>query len=115
MIKALFTLAVIKLFLPVVLLLEQADPDAFQDAVNALQEALSKGELNPVLAVVAGVIVVGMLVLKALGRQIPLVEPLAKAALQVTRKLSKKEIPPEKTPGASNVVEIQKLGKGDEK
>lgn len=114
MIKALLALAVIKIFLPVVLLLEQ-NADAFTEAVNALQEALGHGELNPVLAVVAGVIVVGLLVLKALGKQIPLVDPLAKAALGLARKFSKREIPPEKTPGTSNVVELKKIGDPEDK
>jgi hypothetical protein len=112
MIKALLALAAIKVFLPVVLLVEQ-NQDALQEAMNALAEALSHGELNPVLAVVAGLAVVATLVLKALGKQIPLVDPIIKAALQITRKVSKKEIPPEATPGTAKVIEISKLGRDD--
>lgn len=93
------------------LALLQTDPAAFDEAVKALQEALSAGGLNPILAVVAGVAVVGLLVLKALGRSIPLVDPLVKAAIDLARRLTKKAPPPEAAPGASNVVELQKLGK----
>lgn len=94
----------------------QADPSGFDDAVHALQEALTAGSLNPILAIVAGLAVVAVLVLKALGKSVPFVDPLIKVAIDVARKLTKKAPPPAEVEGASKVVEIQKLGKsGDDK
>lgn len=89
--------------------------DGFAEAVQALQDALSAGSLNPVLAVVAGVAVVGMLVLKALGKQIPLVDPIVRGALELTKKLTAKKADPAKSPGVKAVADVEKLGDSEDK
>jgi cytochrome b561 len=106
MLKTILALAVVRVVLGVV------EPSALEEAVKALSEALTAGSLDPVLAIVAGVLVVGILVLKALGKSIPLVDPIVKGALDLVKRLrAPKAPPPEATPGASNVVDLEKLGK----
>lgn len=107
LLKAIIALAVVQALLATV------EPSALDEAVKALSEALTAGSLDPVLAVVAGLAVVGILVLKALGKSVPLVDPLVKGALELVRRFRKPKDAP--APGASNVVEIQKLGKSDDK
>lgn len=109
MLKMLLALAVIKVGLFVALVVEQ-NADALQAAIDALSEALSSGQLNPIMAVVAGICAAGILVLKAFGKHIPLVDPLVKVVLDVAKKLTAKKVPPEATPGVAATVEVEKIG-----
>jgi len=113
--KFLVTLAAIKVFVLPALLLAEQDPDALSEAMKALSEALTAGGLNPIMAVVAGLAIAAILVLKALGKNVPFVDPLVKVVLDVAKKLTKKAPPPAETPGAAGTVEVEKLSADAEK
>ena len=119
-ILAVFALAAFQISLLGAFLLQAvAEASGMDSAIDALTEALASG--NVVLAVVAGVFValyVTLVVLRALGKQIPaalekIVDPVVRIALGVTRKVSAKKPDPEKSQGLASVVSIRK--DGDEK
>jgi TRAP-type C4-dicarboxylate transport system permease small subunit len=110
MLKAVLVVAAIKVALLFGLLAE-ASADALSEAMKALSDALAAGELNPIMAVVAGLAVVAILVLKALGKNVPFVDPLVKAVLGVAKNLTAKKPAPADVAGVEKVVEVEKIGK----
>ncbi len=79
-------------------------PDALNDSIKALTDAFASH--NIALAVVAAVIVLGCIALKALGKDIPLVTPIAEFALDLAKKLSAKPADPSKQPGVAAAVNV---------
>ncbi len=82
------------------------DADSLAAALEALMEAFGSGDL--VLAIVAAVLIAGLVVLKFLGKKLPFVDVVVELALGVARKLSTKKLPP--APGVAVVVEPAKDG-----
>ena len=90
-----------------VILLQAAatDPDAdtLKIAIDALTEAFSSQNL--VLAVVCAVLVAALLVMKFLGKKVPLVDPIVKIVVGVARSVGTKKQPP--VPGVAVVVSVK--------
>lgn len=88
------------------MLIAQIADEGFNHAVQALSDAMSGGDL--VLAIVAGILVVGVVVLKFLDKKVPFLDGLIDVAIAVAKKFSKKSVPPETKPGVSGTVKVTK-------
>lgn len=116
MIFALAAFALVFVVCPALLLLAADVPlDVPPDLLVMLQDALGMhSTLGYVLAGVVAVLVLLPIILKALGKSVPLLDPLLKIASAIVSRLVKGKTvvePPkaevEKQPGASNVVELK--------
>jgi len=116
MIFALAAFALVFVVCPALLLLAADVPvDVPPDLLVMLQDALGMhSTLGYVLAGVIAVLVLLPIILKALGKSVPLLDPLLKIASAIVSRLVKGKTvvePPkaevEKQPGASNVVELK--------
>lgn len=92
------------------------DTDTINTVMQALTEAFGSGNL--VLAIVAAVLVAGLVVLRFLGKKVPLVDLVVKIVIGVARTVGTKKQPPvpgvevavtvEKDGGLGNVIQIKK-------
>lgn len=78
-----------------------------QDALQAILDGVAQGDV--VLAIVGGVILVGLVVLAAFKKNLPFIGPLVEAILTVARSLSKKKAKPSDQAGAAGVLPIRVL------
>lgn len=115
MIFALAAFALVFVVCPALLLAADVPLDVPPDLLVMLQDALGMhSTLGYVLAGVVAVLVLLPIILKALGKSVPLLDPLLKIASAIVSRLVKGRTvvePPkaevEKQPGASNVVELK--------
>ena len=111
MILALAAFALVAIVLPCAVLVATDVPP---DLLQMVQDALAMhSTLGYVLAGVAVVLFLVPIILKALGKSVPLLDPILKIVTMVLSRLVKGrtvEAPPEevkKEPGAGNVVELK--------
>lgn len=81
----------------------QSDPDALKQAMDALTDAFASGDI--VLACVAGVLIVAVVVLKFLGKKIPLVDSGVGIVLSLVKRFAGGKVV---APGVKAVVEVKK-------
>lgn len=83
-----------------------------QDAVQAILDGAAQG--NIVLAVIGGVVLLGLVVLGILKKDHPLIKPIAEILLKIGRSVTKKPANPADQQGAAAVVPIKKLDQSDD-
>ena len=94
------------------LALLQTTPSVEQDALQAILDGAAQG--NIVLAVVGGIVLIGIVVLGIIKKDHPLVKPIAEILLKLGRAFSKPKAIPADQPGLASVTPIKKLDQSDQ-
>lgn len=92
-------------------LLQAAPSTVEQDALQAILDGAAQG--NIVLAIVGGIVLIGLVVLGIIKKDHPIVKPIAEVLLKAARAFSKPKANPADQPGLPAVVPIRKLDQSD--
>lgn len=83
--------------------------DIVSDAMQAVMDAVAAGD--PILAAVAGVMVIGLVVLKLLKKSVPILDPILSVILGVVKKIRAPKESPKEEGGLADVVPIKEIEK----
>jgi hypothetical protein len=86
-------------------------PSVEQDALQAILDGAAQG--NIILAVVGGVVLIGIVLLGIFKKDHPLIKPLADVILKLGRAFSKPKAIPADQPGLAAVTPIKKLDQSE--
>lgn len=81
--------------------------EALSEALQAVSDAVASGDV--VVAAVAGAMVLGLAILKFLGKSIPVLDPILNVVLNVVKGMRKPKAPAElpKSDGLADIVQIK--------
>lgn len=94
-------------------LLQAGGGDVTQDALQTVLDGAAQGNIP--LAIVGGVVLIGLVILGVLKKEHPLVKPVAEVLLKLGRTFAKPKPPakPAEQPGLAAVTPIRKLDQSD--